>query len=119
MGIDGIGKGTGPGAIVPEIASTVGNAAKAGTGAEPFRVEKGVSVQASGPLTIERVRSGDLTVSEYLDGKVNEVTSHLVGRLAPDQLAFVRQNLREQLSTDPVLVDLVKAATGALPPRNE
>jgi hypothetical protein len=119
MGIDGIGKGTGPGAIVPEIASSVGNAAKVGAASETFRVEKGASVQGGGPLTLDRVRSGDLSVSEYLDGKVREVTSHLVGRLTPDQLAFVQENLREQLSTDPVLVDLVKAATGALPPRNE
>jgi hypothetical protein len=119
MGIDGIGKGAGVGAVAPEVASKVGDAAKVGTTAEPFRVGKAAPTQGSAPISLDRVRSGEISVSEYLDRKVSEVTSHLVDRLSPDQLAFVQENLREQLSTDPVLVDLVKAATGAVPPHRE
>jgi len=119
MGIDRIGKGPPAGAVAPEVASKVGDAAKVGAEAEPFRVEKGAPVQGAAPASLERVRSGDISMEQYLDTKVNEVTSHLADRLTPEQMAFVRDNLREQLSTDPVLVDLVKAATGTVPPRRE
>jgi hypothetical protein len=116
MGIDGIGKGAGSGAIVPPTASKTGDTARVGSDTAPFRVERGAPVAPTTPATLDRVRSGDLSVSQYLDEKVTAVTSHLIGRITPDQLAFVQENLREQLSTDPVLVDLVKAATGAVPP---
>jgi hypothetical protein len=119
MGIDGIGKGAGPGAIAPNIASKAGDAAKVGADVKPFRVDKEAPIEAAAPTSLDRVRNGDLSVSEYLDGKVSEVTSHLEGRITPDQLAFVRDNLREQLSTDPVLADLVKVATGSVPPHRE
>jgi hypothetical protein len=119
MGIDGIGKGAGVGAVAPEVAPTAGDAAKIGTAAEPFRVDKGSPLQAASPTSLDRVRSGDISVYEYLDAKVSEVTSHIAGRVTPDQLAFVQNNLREQLSTDPVLLDLVKAATGSVPTRRE
>jgi hypothetical protein len=35
--------------------------------------------------------------------------------LPPDQLAAVRSALREQLETDPVLVELVRRATAGAP----
>jgi len=119
MGIDGIGKGGGVSGIVPGSTPHVGEAAKTGAAAEPFRVAKGADVERAEPLTLDRVRSGELSVFEYVDAKVHEATSHLVGRLTPEQLAFVQSNLREQMSTDPVLVDLVRAAAGAAPPRAE
>jgi hypothetical protein len=58
------------------------------------------------------VQRGELSVDQYLDGRVNDATSHLVGKLSPDQLEFVKQSLREQLATDPVLVELVQRTTG-------
>jgi hypothetical protein len=119
MGIDGIGKGPGVGAVAPQVASIAGEAATTGAATEPFRVEKGARASGVAPSSLDRVRNGEISVSDYLDGKVNEVTSHLAGRLTPDQLAFVQENLREQLSTDPVLVDLVKVATGAVAPHRE
>ena len=38
----------------------------------------------------------------------------LVSRLSPDQLEFVRGELRSALETDPVLVELVRKTTGAV-----
>ncbi|MBN1609570.1 MAG: hypothetical protein JW940_23260, partial [Polyangiaceae bacterium] len=61
---------------------------------------------------LERVRSGELSLDQYLDGRVQEAVQHLVGKLSPDQLDFVRETLREQLSSDPVLVELVGRAVG-------
>jgi len=38
-----------------------------------------------------------------------------VGKLSPDQLEFVKQSLRDQMATDPVLIELVQRTTGAAP----
>jgi hypothetical protein len=61
---------------------------------------------------LERVRSGELSLDQYLDGRVQEAVQHLVGKLSPEQLDFVRGTLREQLSSDPVLVELVQRTVG-------
>jgi len=110
MSIDRIGKGPN---IAPPTTNEVTGPKPAGTG-EVFRVTRTEKAEATS--LVDRVRSGELTVEQYLDLRVNEATSHLDGRLSPDQLAFVRNSLREQLATDPVLVELVRGVTGAVPP---
>ena len=40
---------------------------------------------------------------------------HLEGRLSPEQLEFVKEELRAQLQSDPVLIELVRRATGQSP----
>lgn len=110
MSIDRIGKGPN---IAPSMTGEVTGPKPTGAG-ETFQVSRTEKAEATN--LVERVRSGELTVEQYLDHRVNEATSHLAGKLAPDQLAFVQNSLREQLATDPVLVDLVRGATGAIPP---
>lgn len=113
MSIDRIGKGQG---IVPPATNEI--AGPLPTGArETFQVSRAAPAEATGP--VEQVRSGEITVEQYLDLKVNEATQHLAGKLGPDQLAFVQDSLREQLANDPVLVDLVRGAAGAIPPPRE
>jgi hypothetical protein len=46
---------------------------------------------------------------------VADATAHLEGKLAAEQLEFVKRSLRQQLSTDPVLVELIRRATGSAP----
>jgi hypothetical protein len=110
MGIDGIGKP--PGVDIGGIPGA------AGVGptrpAEPFSVERGAPVEASSRVSaaLSSLQRGELSVDQYLDGRVTDATSHLVGKLNPDQLEFVKQSLREQLATDPVLVELVQRTTG-------
>ena len=58
-------------------------------------------------------------MSQYLDAKVDEATGHLAGKLAPEQLDFVRASLREQIAADPVLVDLVQVRDRRLAPPAE
>ena len=117
MSIDRIGKGSGaiPAAGI-EQPSSPSEVSK--TGAE-FKVQKSDAVQAAAPAPLDRLRSGEISVSQYLDIKVSEATSHLDRRLGTDQLEFIRNSLREQIASDPVLVDLVKASTGSAPPQNE
>lgn len=110
MSIDRIGKGP---SIAPPTTSEVAGPRPTGSG-EVFQVARAAKTEATN--LVEQVRSGELSVEQYLDQRVSEATSHLEGKLAPDQLEFVRNSLREQLATDPVLVDLVRGATGAIPP---
>lgn len=116
MGIDRIGKGGGGIPIGDIQSSSAGEAAKPST---EFKASRPGPVEATTETSLEQLRAGKISVSEYLDIQVQEATAHLDGRLSTEQLSFVRDSLREQLSTDPVLVDLVKSATGALPPARE
>jgi hypothetical protein len=112
MGIDGIGKP--PGVNIDGVSGAPG--AAPARPSEPFSVERDASAPASAgsrvSSALSSVQRGELSVDQYLDGRVTDATSHLVGKLSPDQLEFVKQSLREQLATDPVLVELVQRTTG-------
>ena len=113
MGIDGVGK-PGPGVPPTAVGDAVGAAAK--TTGEGFRVEAGAEVRSpEGSEALERLGRGELSLEEYLDVRVAEATEHLAGKLPAEQLDFVRETLREQLRTDPVLVELVRRSTGTVP----
>lgn len=110
MGIDGI-SGRGP----TDLGGVTGPNAPVGA-KDSFRLDARGPVEQTGPSdALERVRSGELSLDQYLDGRAEEAVQHLVGKLPPEQLDFVRETLREQLGSDPVLVELVKRATGADP----
>ncbi|HEY4102649.1 MAG TPA: hypothetical protein VGM44_02120 [Polyangiaceae bacterium] len=113
MGIDGIGKP--PGASIGSVGNVQGG--EAPRGAEPFAVDRSAPASPSERIStaLSSLQRGELSLDQYLDGRVNEATNHLVGKLSPDQLDFVKQSLREQLATDPVLIELVQRTTGASP----
>lgn len=105
MSIDGIGKRSGiaPGATAAGAAAPQGSfelggpsAPSAPAGSEAF-------------LALER---GELTVEQYLQARVESAVGPLVSKLSPEQLEFVRGELRSALETDPVLVELVRKSTG-------
>jgi hypothetical protein len=119
MSINGIGKG-GPPVGVPGDIAPAGRAGQAGpTGGEFSASKSEASQKVQGASALDQLRAGTLTLPQYLDVKVGEATHHLDGKVSGEQLAFVKSSLRAQLSSDPVLIDLVKAATGSLPPPNE
>jgi hypothetical protein len=68
----------------------------------------------AGTDALGRLQRGEIGIEEYLDVQVEAATSHL-GPLPPEQLDFVRQTLREQLRSDPVLTELTRRATGTNP----
>jgi hypothetical protein len=133
MGIDRIGKGGGaqppldPKAV-PSAKSP--GASRASEPSRPFRVEapERLGVSPKGAVTetaasaavaptrapLERLRSGEVDVHGYLELKVDEATAHLKD-LPPAELTAIRKMLRDQLSTDPALADLVQHATGRPP----
>jgi hypothetical protein len=107
MGIDGI-SGRGPSNLTG-VAGPDAPVRKS----DSFRLDPQAPVDRTSPSeALERVRSGELSVDQYLDGRVQEAVQHLVGKLSPEQLDFVRETLREQLSSDPVLVELVQRTVG-------
>jgi hypothetical protein len=113
MSIDGIGKP--PGAGTAGIGGASGK--EPAQSAEPFKVNPGTQTAPGGQVSaaLSSLQRGELSLDQYLDGRVSDATSHLVGKLTPDQLEFVKQSLRDQLATDPVLIELVQRTTGKTP----
>jgi hypothetical protein len=121
MGIDGIGKKGPPGA--PPATGTPGASRAPPTG-RPFQVDQSQKsgaavrageVRATEPTPLERLRAGEIDVKGYVDAKVNEATAHL-GPMPPEKLEQIRASLRDRIGSDPLLVELVKKATGHVPP---
>jgi len=116
MGIDSIGKKP-PSPPLP--AGTGVGGASGGASVGPVFEVGGVhgagrvdSVEAP-PSALERLRAGEIDVNGYVDIKVNEATSHLAA-LPPVELERVRSALRDRMASDPMLVDLVRTATGSV-----
>jgi hypothetical protein len=109
MSIDGIGK---PGGIAP-------GAPAAGAGPTQGSFEVGApsvaapASEAGGSDAFQALERGEISVDQYLDARVESAVAPLVSRLSPEQLEFVRGELRGALETDPVLVELVRKTTGA------
>lgn len=111
MGIDGIGKPPPP--VGPAGAARPGEASPV---REAFEVERPGGVEKAGATdALSKLERGEISVDQYLDAKVSQAVQHLEGKLGPEQLDFVKSALREQLRTDPVLVELVRRSTGSLP----
>jgi hypothetical protein len=108
MGIDGIGK--------PPIPPAPGASAPKGPDApasgEGFEVGVSGAVPARGSDALARLERGEIGPEEYLDLRVADAVSHLQGKLSAEQIDFVKQSLRAELETDPVLRELVRRATG-------
>ncbi len=130
MGIDGIGRGGGippgpgspggPGGAGgpggPDGPGRSGPAGAAGKEFSPNPVDAAEGVSgAERSEALGKLEKGELSLDEYLDGQVQEATQHLEGRISPEQLEAIRQTLRDEMSSDPVLVELVQRATGKVP----
>jgi hypothetical protein len=112
MSVDGIGGG----------GKNVGGVGSLDPAAMPKPAEGANEVGRTGeaegtaPAALERLSRGEITLDQYLDGRVAEAVRHLDGRVPPAQIDFVRAALRESLASDPVVVELVRRATGMVPP---
>ncbi|HVW27363.1 MAG TPA: hypothetical protein VHC69_18495 [Polyangiaceae bacterium] len=61
---------------------------------------------------LRQLRSGEITIDEYLDLRADAAVAHLTNFLTASELQTIRETIREQLTTDPVLLELVRRATG-------
>jgi hypothetical protein len=115
MSIDGIGKPPGGAPGVGGVGGA-GGAGGVGKSGETFSVDKPESVDAPGGSdALGQLQRGEISLDQYLDTRVDGAVQHLEGTLPPDQIEFVKTTLREQLAADPVLSELVRRATGAIP----
>src|SRR5260370_17843913 len=93
MSIDRIGKGGGglPASGVGQPGAP--SATEVGTkqGAD-FKVSKAAPVEATSVEPLDRLRSGEISVSQYLDIKVQEATPHLANRRGADHLTFLQNS---------------------------
>jgi hypothetical protein len=119
MGIDGIGKPRPTGGTVASPGAAGAGAAPPAAQVDqaPFNARAAQTHAASsadGPQSpLEQLKAGAIDLGQYLDIKVQEATASIAD-LAPAQVDRVRTALRERLSSDPTLVDLVRKATGAI-----
>jgi hypothetical protein len=113
MGIDGIGK---PGPVAPPPAEGALPSAAPDKIDERLEVrESEAPARAAGSEALQALERGELSLDSYLEVRVDHAVEHLQGRLPAAELEFVKELLREQLRTDPVLVELVRRATGMTP----
>jgi hypothetical protein len=62
-----------------------------------------------------RFRRGEISLSAYLDACTERTIQPWKGRVTEAQLEFLARLVREQLSTDPTLTQLVQWTTGMTP----
>ena len=109
MSIDGIGK---RGGIAPGAAAAGATPAQGSFdvgAADAVTAPDAAGGKSDAFSALER---GEINVEQYLSARVESAVAPLVSRLSPEQLEFVRAELRTALETDPVLVELVRKTTG-------
>lgn len=116
MAIDGVGKPPISGAPnsvdaadIPRGASRAEFVVKSASG--PDAASAAETVDGS---LVNQLQSGQITRNQYLDIRADQAVHHLVGRVSAEQLDLIRAALREQLSTDPLLINMVRRATSML-----
>jgi hypothetical protein len=111
MGIDGIG---GSGRPPPGGSGGVERPSR-----EFDAQETGEVVPGDADLDIQRVESGEWTLDQYLDARVDRAVEHLAGSVSADELELIKEQLRAQLQADPLLQGLVRQATGVAAADND
>ena len=112
MGIDPISKR--PPVPAPSHGETVPGSARTDSTFSVPGASSPASVPPAKVSLVDPLRAGTLSVDAYVEAKVLEATEHLQLLPAAD-LASVRAMLRERLSADPTLVELVRVAAGSTP----
>ena len=77
------------------------------------------SAVAEAPLSEQeelarKLRAGEIDLEGYYDATVELGVAHLRNRVTPEQLEIVRERMREEVETNPILVKMVRDAIGAL-----
>lgn len=71
-------------------------------------------VESDQPALPRRDRE-QAALDQYLQERIDGAVLHLRGLLPPDELELLKQQLMEQMCSDPTLRELVQRATGVLP----
>lgn len=105
MSIDGIGGAGGP----PKPGPAAGPSKTDGSfSIEPNATEASVNVSESGDL--DRLARGEINRDEYLEARIDAAVAHVEAGLSPEHLQLLREQMREQLESDPMLARLLRRA---------
>jgi len=122
MAIDRIGRGSAP---PPPKPATEAEKPRGAEAPRAFELHAGAPLAApvapaapSAASPLERLRRGEVDLDGYLDLKVEEATVHLRG-LRSAEIEGIRAALRDHVSTDPALAELVRRATDQVPRAKE
>jgi hypothetical protein len=115
MGIDGIGsKGPPAPPAPPGGKDGPAGATRAPDAGRAFEVNRPAAPAEVSRGALERLRAGEIDVNGYVDAKVHEATAHL-GVLPPARLEEIRAALRDRMTSDPALAELLRTATSHVP----
>ncbi|HKO46290.1 MAG TPA: hypothetical protein VJV79_01120 [Polyangiaceae bacterium] len=64
---------------------------------------------------VRKLRDGEIDQAEYYDASVERSIARLRGIVPTEQLAVVRETLREEVETNPVLNKMLRDAMAQLP----
>lgn len=64
---------------------------------------------------VRKVKSGEMSLDEYIDQRVEEASSHLKGKIPDETLENLKFVMREKVRTDPLLVETIRRTTGKTP----
>ena len=118
MGVDGIGSGGGRpigGVGRADRDTEIEGAPQAGAAGVQGQSADAKVDRATSALALHRLERGEIGLGQYLDARVDDAVRHLEGKLSSSQVQVIRQALRQELSSDPVLVELVRRTTGQVP----
>jgi len=61
-----------------------------------------------------KLRAREISLEQYYDATVELGLAHLRNHVSPEQLEIVRERMREEVETNPILTKMVRDAIGAL-----
>ena len=68
---------------------------------------------------LDKLKRREITLDQYLNYCAKEAVAHLKGIVDAERLELIQSTIRDQLTTDPVLLRYVEQATGMSPETDE
>ena len=62
-----------------------------------------------------RFERHEITLGQYLDHCAEEAVAHLKGLVNRERLQFIKEMIRDQMTTDPVMIRYIEQTTGQSP----
>jgi hypothetical protein len=62
-----------------------------------------------------RLQRHEVSLGQYLDYCAEQAVAHLEGLVDSERLQFIKEMIRDQMTTDPVIIRYVEQATGQSP----
>ena len=65
--------------------------------------------------TLCRLQRHEISLGQYLDHCAEEAVAHLKGLVDSERLQFIKETIRDQMTTDPVMIRYIEQTTGLSP----